>query len=100
MEGAVDIAGIAVTAFVSTNIDNLLLLTVLLGQSVQKKLAVFLGYLSAVFAVVAVGFGTSRLADALPSSALGYLGIVPLTMGLYRGRKLFGGNAEIESPTV
>jgi cadmium resistance protein CadD (predicted permease) len=100
MDVAFEIAGVALTAFVSTNIDNLLLLTVLLGQPVQKKLAVFLGYLSAVLTVVAVGFGASRLADAVPSSALGYLGIVPLTMGLYRGIKLFGGNSGIESPVV
>ena len=100
MEVAFEIAGIALTAFVSTNIDNLLLLTVLLGQPIQKRLAVFLGYLSAVLTVVAVGLGASRLADAVPSSALGYLGIVPLAMGLYRARKLFGGNAEVESPIV
>jgi cadmium resistance protein CadD (predicted permease) len=100
MEVAFEIAGIAITAFVSTNIDNLLLLTVLLGQPIQKKLSVFLGYLTAVFAVVAAGFAASRLADAAPASTLGYLGIVPLTMGLYRARKLFGGNNEVESPVV
>ena len=70
------------------------------GSARSEEACRFPGLPERGLTVVAVGLGASRLADAVPSSALGYLGIVPLAMGLYRARKLFGGNAEVESPVV
>jgi cadmium resistance protein CadD (predicted permease) len=100
MEVALELAGIALTAFLSTNVDNLLLLTVLLSQSVQAKHTVFIGYVGAVLVVVAAGLIASSLADAVPNEWLGYLGIVPLAMGLYRLGKVFRSNSNGNTPVV
>ena len=100
MEVALELAGIALTAFLSTNVDNLLLLTVLLSQPVQTKHTVFVGYVGAVLVVVAAGLIASRLADAVPNEWLGYLGIVPLAMGLYRLGKVFRSNSNSDTLVV
>jgi len=88
MEEVIEIVGVALTAFVSTNMDNLVLLAVLVGQTGQRRLSVLLGYTAAIATIAAVGLVAARLADAVPSSALGYLGLVPLAMGLNRLRRL------------
>ena len=88
MEGAFAdtfaIVAVALTGFASTNLDNLLLLTLLLAQHQQSKPAVFFGYVASIVAVAVVGLVAARLADVLPTHMLGYLGVVPLAMGLHR----------------
>jgi cadmium resistance protein CadD (predicted permease) len=84
IEEAFEIAGVALAAFASTNLDNLLLLTVLQGQAHQRKLAVFFGYVGAIVTIVVAGLVATRLADALPVDKVGYLGLVPIAMGIYR----------------
>ena len=84
IEEAFEIAGVALAAFASTNLDNLLLLTVLQGQAHERKLAVFFGYVGAIVAIVAMGLIATQLADALPVDKVGYLGLVPIAMGIYR----------------
>lgn len=79
-----EIAGVGLTAFASTNLDNLLLLTLLQGQKQQSRRAVFLGYVGSVTAIAIMGLIVARLADTFPADMLGYLGLVPLGMGLYR----------------
>lgn len=79
-----EIVGLALAAFASTNIDNLLLLTVLQGQAHQSRLAVFCGYVGVIVAFVVVGLIATRLADELPVDRIGYLGLVPITLGVYR----------------
>ncbi len=79
-----EIAGVALAAFASTNIDNLLLLTVLQGQARQSKLAVFCGYVGTIVVFVLIGLIATRLADALPVDKIGYLGLVPIALGVYR----------------
>ncbi len=84
IEQVLEIAGVALAAFASTNIDNLLLLTVLQGQARQSKFAVFFGYVGAIVVFVLVGLIATRLADALPVDKIGYLGLVPIALGVYR----------------
>lgn len=84
MLDALAIAAVGTTAFASTSIDNLVLLTVLLGQSGPNKRAVLYGFVAAVAAIAVLGLAVARFADAVPIAAIGYLGLVPLTMGLYR----------------
>lgn len=84
IEQVLAIVGVALAAFASTNIDNLLLLTVLQGQVRQSKFAVFLGYVGAIVGFVVVGLIATRLADALPVEEIGYFGSVPIALGVYR----------------
>ena len=83
MGEALTIAGVALTAFVSTNFDNLLLL-ISLQTRAQPRLPVFIGYVGAMLLFAALGLLTAQLADQVSSLEWGYLGIVPLAMGLYR----------------
>jgi cadmium resistance protein CadD (predicted permease) len=84
IEEAFEVAGVALAAFASTNLDNLLLLTMLQGQGRHSKLTVFVGYVGAIVAIVVAGLVATRLAEALPVDKIGYLGLVPIAMGLYR----------------
>jgi len=99
IEEACEIAGVALAAFASTNLDNLLLLTVLQGQPRQPKLALFLGYVGAVVAIVLLGIVATNLAHVLPVDKVGYLGFVPIGLGLYRlaslGRSTTDGEARV-----
>ena len=87
MTEILEIAGVAFTAFVSTNTDNLLLLGVLLGQPGQRRLPVLVGYVVAILAIVIVALLLGRLADTITDGALGYLGLLTLGMGINRLRK-------------
>jgi len=85
VEEAFEIAGIGLAAFTSTNLDNLVLLTVLQGQAHQSKLPVFLGYIGSIATIVAVAMVATYLAEeALPVDRIGYLGLVPIALGIYR----------------
>jgi cadmium resistance protein CadD (predicted permease) len=100
IEQAFEIAGVALAAFASTNLDNLLLLTVLQGQAHQSKLAVFCGYVGAIVLFVLAGLIATRLADALPVDKIGYLGLVPISLGVYRliSLRRSAGNGEAAVP--
>jgi len=92
MEDVFAMVGVGLAAFASTNTDNLLLIAVLLGRKAQRPSAVLIGYVIAVATIAAAGLAAARLADAVPSGALGYLGGIPLAMGLVRlCRNLRGG---------
>lgn len=89
--------GIAVAAFVSTNLDNLFLLMALMGGPRLSASVVALGYASAMCVVLALGLAGSYAADLVSDAWLRYLGVVPLTMGIWRIRSLLRG-AAIEPP--
>ena len=82
---------VAVTAatFVTTNLDNLGLLIILIAEQTWSLSEVMWGFL--ISAVVAVGVAWV-LAEALelgPDRHLAYLGLVPITLGVYRAWRLF-----------
>lgn len=71
------------SSFVATNIDNLLILVVLLGANQQRRSAVLVGFITSaitvmVFAVLGVVVGS-----ILDAGLVGYLGLVPLSLGCY-----------------
>jgi cadmium resistance protein CadD (predicted permease) len=78
------IASVGLLSFVSTNIDNLVLLTLLLANASDRSAGVRVGYVGAVAAIVVIGFIAGRAADAIPAWVTGYLGLIPLGMGIYR----------------
>jgi cadmium resistance protein CadD (predicted permease) len=100
IERVFEVAGVALAAFASTNLDNLLLLTVLQGQARQSKFAVFCGYVGVIVVFVLVGLIATRLADALPVDKIGYLGLVPIALGVYRliALRRSAGNGEPVAP--
>ena len=88
---AIAIIGLTVAAFVSTGMDNLLLLIGFKGQPSVSDRHVNLGFLGAFLLILLIGFGASYAADFLPSRYTGYLGVVPLSMGIFRLAQTFRG---------
>jgi cadmium resistance protein CadD (predicted permease) len=94
------IAGVAIAAFVSTNLDNLFLLMGMLGGSRTHTRDVAFGYGLSMSLVLAVGLAGSYAADWTAQGWLRYLGLIPLAMGLWRLRALLPGNAHEVEATV
>jgi cadmium resistance protein CadD (predicted permease) len=85
------IAGIVASAFVATNLDNLLIMVVLLGANVQRRAAVLLGYLLSALSILCVSIVGVALGTLINPGFIGYLGFVPLTLGLYMLYKTLNG---------
>lgn len=91
---AVTIIGVTVAAFVSTGMDNLLLLIGFKGQEGARDRDVTLGFLGAFLLLLLMGFAASYVADVFPRQYVGYLGVVPIAMGIYRLSQAIRGLAD------
>lgn len=90
------IAGLVASAFVATNIDNLLILVVLLGANAKRRSAVLLGYVFSALLVLCVSAIGVALGSLINPGFIGYLGFVPLTLGLYMLYKTLRGRTTSE----
>lgn len=81
---AIVIIGLTMAAFVSTGVDNLLLLIGFKGQPSVNDRHVNVGFLGAFLLILLLGLAASYAADFFPSQYAGYLGVVPLAMGIFR----------------
>ena len=89
MSELLTIIGLMAAAFAATNLDNLLLLVALFGDRAFRSRDILLGYCGAAVLVAAVGYTVAKGAEFAPTGALGWLGVVPLGLGLFRVRDLF-----------
>lgn len=80
--------------FVATNLDNLLILVGLISAGADRRSAL-LGFLSAASAVFAFCAVAGALGGLLNPGLVGYLGIVPLGMGLLLAWRAVRGNAHL-----
>ncbi len=87
MEASFTLAGLAIGAFLATNLDNLLLLIFLQGANPRHRKAVVTGYLLAVGGLIALVIAGSRLGDELDPGIIGYLGLIPIALGLWLLRR-------------
>ena len=78
------VAVIALVAgsFVATNLDNLLLLVVLLAAT-ARFLPILAGYVVSSLVLLAISTVGVALGDWLDPGAVGYLGVIPIGLGLY-----------------
>jgi cadmium resistance protein CadD (predicted permease) len=84
---ALAVMGLVAGSFAATNIDNLALLVgwLLSGRGHPRR--VLLGYLLGMSALLGVAFGFGYGANWVPTRYIGYLGVVPIVLGL---RGLYG----------
>lgn len=73
---------VTVAAFAATNLDNLVLLIALLARHHARRAMVLTAYAGAMLILIGVSFGLGKAAELIPVGYLGYLGIVPLGMGM------------------
>lgn len=78
------IVTLVLMGFVATNIDNLLILLALLASS-DSRWPVLAGYGAAATAVLMVCLVGAALGGMLQPQWVGYLGIIPLVLGLQLG---------------
>ena len=78
------VVAVTVVAFAATSLDNLGLLIGLYADETFRPRDVLVGYMTAAISVTALAYGVSTGVELAPIKYLGYLGFVPITLGLYR----------------
>jgi len=94
MNSMLAIIPVTAAAYAATNLDNFILLVALLGRYRQHTVNVVAGFFvcTLVFALVALWIGTA--ANFVPVQYLGFLGFVPVAMGVYELIRLRRGGGQ------
>jgi cadmium resistance protein CadD (predicted permease) len=96
---SVQIIAIAALAFVSTSIDNLAVLIAFFAARDLRPRRVVLGYLCATWFVAGAAWAGSKLVEFVPVLNLGFLGVIPLGLGIQRAWGLRRSAPDIVAPT-
>ena len=78
------VVAITAVAFAATSLDNLGLLIGLYADETFRPRDVLAGYMTAAVAVTAAAYGVSTGVELARPQYMGYLGFVPIALGLYR----------------
>jgi len=89
------IVAMSATAFVATSLDNLLLLVGFHTAGTFVRRAIALGYLVAIGIVAALALGLAGAAEATLPFSLGWLGLAPLSIGIWQGIRAFQTQPEV-----
>jgi cadmium resistance protein CadD (predicted permease) len=90
MESLVAPVGLAIVAFVSTNIDDLFVLVTFLADRHFTVRDVVIGQYAGMGALYAISGIAALISLVLPAAYVGLLGLVPLAIGINKLRCLFG----------
>ena len=84
---------IALTAitFVATNLDNLGMLIILIGDETYAAREITWGYLLSALIVFAAAWLVAEAVELAPDRHLEYLGFIPIALGIYRAWELTKG---------
>jgi cadmium resistance protein CadD (predicted permease) len=91
------IIAIAASAFIGTNLDNLVLLMALYSRYDQKAGIVTTGYFAGMLLIGAICIVIGEAGELFPLSYLGMLGVIPIFIGVVALIKLFFGKNKHES---
>jgi len=89
MEAVLIVVGLGVLAFVSTNLDNLGLLVILIAEKTWRPSQINFGYLISLVIVVVLAWVLSTAIELSPDTYMGYLGVLPIALGIYRFTRLY-----------
>jgi cadmium resistance protein CadD (predicted permease) len=92
------IAGVAIPVFVSTNIDDIVILSVFFADRELRPRSIVLGQFLGIGALVAASSLCALAALAVPEGWSAVLGIAPLGLGLWKLRSLRRDEREEEAP--
>ena len=84
MNDLLPIIGVAAIAFLATNADNLFLLFAFLADRSFKPWQVIVGYTLGMVAIFALSWLVAWFAHFLRPDYVGFLGVVPIGLGLKR----------------
>jgi cadmium resistance protein CadD (predicted permease) len=91
---------VAIIAFASTNVDDLLLLSSLFIDADLHAAAVVIGQFVGMSLLVLISVLATYYMLSVPSSWIGLIGIVPLGLGIFRLAKIFKWGAPKPRPGV
>lgn len=80
---------VASGAFVGTNLDNLLLLMAMYSRYEQNAVMVTAGYVAGMLVIGAISLLIGEAGELLPLAYLGFLGLIPISMGVFSLWKIF-----------
>ena len=83
------VIGVTVGAFIGTNLDNLLLLAAMYSRYFRHPWTVTAGYFVGMNLIAAITIAVGELGDLIPIAYLGFLGVIPMMMGVLALWKLF-----------
>jgi cadmium resistance protein CadD (predicted permease) len=81
------IVGIGTTAFVATNIDDLLILIAFFANSRYPLRQIVLGQYTGMGALLTLGIVGSLIAVIVPNNLIGLIGIFPIVIGIKEWRQ-------------
>jgi cadmium resistance protein CadD (predicted permease) len=81
---ALSIASLVAVFYVSTNLDNLILLSTYGAKPGSRPIFVKLTFVFVCLVVLLISLALARAADTLPTVDLRYLGLLPMTLGAYQ----------------
>ena len=90
----------AVLAFLATNLDDLLVLTLLYSRSDSRQtdLKIFLGQFLGIGILVLLSFLAAKGLLFLPDRYIRFLGVIPVLLGLRYAVQTFGQKSEAAAP--
>ncbi|PSF39264.1 hypothetical protein C7H19_00285 [Aphanothece hegewaldii CCALA 016] len=91
------IINLTIVTFISSSLDNLLLLIGFMGNYSSYKREVVIGYLMDIFIVNIVALVFSYWLGIFPIHFLKYLGIIPISLGIYQILQIFNRSSTNES---
>jgi len=100
MSEALAILAVGSAAFAATSLDNLVLLAVLIRGERRLARPLCTGQLLASFAVAVGGLLAAEVADWVPARWVGWLGIIPVTLGVQRLLRRHSGDAAVSARSV
>lgn len=83
------IIGVTAGAFISTNLDNLLLLVAMYSRYQHQPGMVTAGYVTGMTLVAIATLAIGEVGGLIPLDYLGFLGVIPMMMGVFALLKLF-----------
>jgi cadmium resistance protein CadD (predicted permease) len=82
MVSALTIIVVAAGTFAATNVDNLVLLVGWMLSGRVPRHHIFMGYALGMTLLLVIAFGLGFSSDAIPVEYLGYLGVIPILLGV------------------
>lgn len=84
------LALLAIAAYVATNIDNLFVLLAFLAEAKGGRRHVIAGQFAGSLTLVVASMLLAALLTRLPAGYVGLLGVLPISVGLYKAWERFG----------
>lgn len=100
MPDMVLVVAVAGSAFIATNLDNLVLLVALFGRYSDRRYEIAFGYLAAMLIVLAITFVVGKIAGNAPVNYVGLLGIFPVVIGLVELGRVFRNRGVVHDPVA